>query len=287
MAFKNTFKTFVLLGAIGGLLVTVGSVLGGSGGAAIGMLLGFVIVGGSYWFSDRLAIKSAGAVEVTEAEAPELVATVRDLATRAELPMPRVFVSPSAQPNAFATGRNPSHAAIAVTQGLLDQCPLDELRGVLAHELAHVRHRDILIGSVAAAVATGISFVANMALWASMFGGSDNDDGPNPLVLILTAILAPIAATVLQLALSRAREFEADRGGAEILGDSMPLARALKRLDDAAQRTPMEISPQQAAAYIVNPLTGRKVQFAGLFLTHPPMDERIARLEAMRTIGTT
>lgn len=287
MAFKNTFKTFVLLGAIGGLLVTVGSVLGGSGGAAIGMLLGFVIVGGSYWFSDRLAIKSAGAVEVTEAEAPELLATVRDLATRADLPMPRVYISPSPQPNAFATGRNPSHAAIAVTQGLLDQCPTDELRGVLAHELAHVRHRDILIGSVAAAVATGISFVANMALWASMFGGSDDDDGVNPLVLILTALLAPIAASVLQMALSRAREFEADRGGAEILGDSMPLARALKRLDDASQRTPMEISPQQAAAYIVNPLTGRKVQFAKLFLTHPPMDERIARLEAMRTIGTT
>lgn len=282
MAFKNTLKTFVLLAAIGGLFVAVGSMLGGRTGATIGLLLGLAMVGGSYWFSDRLAIRSAGAVEVTEADAPELVATVRDLAGRAGLPMPRVYLAPSQQPNAFATGRNPAHAAVAVTQGLLDRCPPDEVRGVLAHELAHVKHRDILIGSVAAAVATAISFLANMALWAGMFGGGDDEDGPNPIVLLLTAILAPMAAGVLQMALSRAREFEADRGGAEILGDPMPLARALARLDASSAAIPMDVSPQQATAYIVNPLNGRKVEFGRLFMTHPPMDERIARLEAMR-----
>ncbi|MFM7616892.1 MAG: zinc metalloprotease HtpX [Actinomycetes bacterium] len=286
MAFKNTFKTTVLLAAIGGLFVAVGSMLGGRGGATIGLLLGLAVVGGSYWFSDRLAIRAAGAVEVSEADAPELVATVRDLATRAGLPMPRVYVSPSPQPNAFATGRNPAHAAVAVTQGLLQQCPADEVRGVLAHELAHVKHRDILIGSVAAAVATAISFLANMALWAGMFGGGEDEDSPNPIVLLLTAILAPMAASVLQMALSRAREFEADRGGAEILGDPMPLARALRRLDATSAAIPMDISPQQATAYIVNPLSGRKVEFGRLFMTHPPMDERIERLEAMRTAGT-
>lgn len=282
MAFKNTLKTTVLLAAIGGLFVAVGSMLGGRGGATIGLLLGLAIVGGSYWFSDRLAIRAAGAVEVSEADAPELVATVRDLAMRAGLPMPRVYVAPSPQPNAFATGRNPAHAAVAVTQGLLQQCPADEVRGVLAHEMAHVKHRDILIGSVAAAVATAISFLANMALWAGMFGGGDDEDSPNPIVLILTAILAPMAASILQMALSRAREYEADRGGAEILGDPMPLARALRRLDAASAAIPMDINPQQATAYIVNPLSGRKVEFGRLFLTHPPMDERIARLEAMR-----
>ena len=282
MAFKNTLKTTVLLGAIGGLFVAVGSMLGGRGGATIGLLFGLAIVGGSYWFSDRLAIRAAGAIEVSETDAPELVATVRDLAHRAGLPMPRVYVAPSPQPNAFATGRNPAHAAVAVTQGLLQQCPSDEVRGVLAHELAHVQHRDILIGSVAAAVATAISFLANMALWAGMFGGGDDEDSPNPIVLLLTAILAPMAASVLQMALSRAREFEADRGGAEILGDPMPLARALRRLDAASSAIPMDVSPQQATAYIVNPLSGRKVEFGRLFLTHPPMEERIARLEAMR-----
>jgi len=282
MAFKNTLKTTVLLAAIGGLFVAVGSMLGGSTGAAIGLLLGLVMVGGSYWFSDRLAIRAAGAVEVTEAEAPALVATVRELADRAALPMPRVYLAPSPQPNAFATGRNPAHAAVAVTQGLLDRCPPDEVRGVLAHELAHVKHRDILIGSVAAAVATAISFIANMALWAGMFGGGDDEDSPNPIVVLLTAILAPLAASILQMALSRAREFEADRGGAEILGDPMPLARALARLDASSAAIPMDITPQQATAYIVNPLNGRKVEFGRLFMTHPPMEERIARLEAMR-----
>ena len=286
MAFRNTAKTVALLAGIGGLLVLVGSALGGAGGALIGAILGLVVVGASYWFSDKIAVRAAGAHEVSEREAPQLHAMVADLAATAGLPTPRVYVSPAAQPNAFATGRNPRHSAVAVTEGLLTQCPPDELRAVLAHEMAHIRNRDILIGSVAAAIATGISFVANMALWAGMFGGGDDEDGPSPIVAILLAILAPLAATVLQMALSRSREFEADRVGAQLLGDPEPLARALRRIDTMASRTPLEVAPAQASAYIVNPLTGRQVNFARLFLTHPPIEERIERLQAMRHDGT-
>ncbi len=286
MAFRNTAKTVALLAGIGGLLVLVGSALGGAGGALIGAILGLVIVGASYWFSDRIAVRAAGAHEVSEIEAPQLHAMVAELAATAGLPKPRVYVSPAAQPNAFATGRNPAHSAVAVTEGLLTQCPPDELRAVLAHETAHIRNRDILIGSVAAAIATGISFIANMALWAGMFGGGDDEDGPSPIVAILLAILAPLAATVLQMALSRSREFEADRVGADLLGDPEPLARALQRIDTMAARTPLDVSPAQASAYIVNPLTGRQVNFARLFLTHPPVEERIERLRAMRQDDT-
>ena len=287
MATRNTLKTVALLGGIGGLLVLVGSALGGPGGALIGLFLGLVIVGASYWFSDRMAVRAAGAHEVTEAEAPQLHAMVTELAAAAGLPKPRVYVSPAPQPNAFATGRNPAHSAVAVTEGLLTQCPPDEVRAVLAHEMAHIRNRDILIGSVAAAIATGISFVANMALFAGMFGGSDDDDGPNPAAALLLAILAPVAATILQMALSRSREFEADRVGAQIIGDPEPLARALLRLDTVAARTPLEVTPAQASAYIVNPLTGKQVQFAKLFLTHPPIEERVERLRAMRAEEAT
>ena len=285
MAFRNTLKTVALLGGIGGLLVLVGSALGGMAGAIIGLALGLLIVGGSYWFSDKLAVRAAGAHEVSEQEAPQLHAMVRDLSSRAGLPMPRVYVSPAPQPNAFATGRNPHHAAVAVTEGLLTQCPPDELKAVLAHEMAHIRNRDILIGSVAAAIATGISFIANMALFAGMFGGGDDEDGPSPATALLLAILAPIAATILQMALSRSREFEADRVGAQILGDPEPLARALTRIDAIAARTPLDVTPAQASAYIVNPLTGRKVSFAKMFLTHPPVEERVERLRSLTPAG--
>src|SRR5690606_24895701 len=189
--------------------------------------------------------------------------------------------SPAEQPNAFATGRNPEHAAVAVTEGLIAICSWDEIRGVLAHEIMHVGNRDILIGSVAAAVATGISFIANMAMGGAMFGGGrDDDEGGNPLILLLTALLAPMAAGLLQMALSRSREFEADRSGAELLGTGEPLARALEKLEVAAHRIPMDVNPAQAQAYIVNPLTGRKVQFANLFRTHPTTEERVRRLRA-------
>lgn len=279
-AFSNTMKTAALLGGIGGLLVLTGSLIGGSGGALVGLVLGLVVVGGSYWFSDKLAIRAAGAHEVDERTAPELHAMVRDLAGRAGIPLPRVYVSPSPQPNAFATGRNPSHSAVAVTEGLLAVCPSREVRAALAHEIGHIKNRDILIGSIAAAIATGISFVANMAMWSGLFA-SDDDDRPHPVVLLLMAVLAPIAATILQLALSRSREYEADRAGASLLGDPRPLADALRRIEAAAARTPMDVAPAQASAYIVNPLTGRRVSMAKLFLTHPPMEERIERLLAL------
>ncbi|MET0159926.1 MAG: M48 family metalloprotease [Acidimicrobiales bacterium] len=272
---KNTLKTFTLLAALGGLFLFIGS-FWGQGGLIIGLVLGLVVVGGSYWFSDTIAIKAARAQPVSEAEMPELYRVVRDLTTLADLPMPKLYVTPERQPNAFATGRNPDHAAVAVTAGILEALSWDELRGVLAHEISHIGNRDILIGSVAAAVALAITFVARMAMWASIFGGGDRDRNVvGELALIL---LAPLAAMLLQMALSRSREFEADRTGAELIGTGEPLASALQKLDAYAQRIPADIRPEQAAAYIVNPLRGRRVSFANAFASHPPMEERIARL---------
>ena len=277
---SNTVKTFVLLAGLAGLMVAIGSIFG-RGGAVLGLGLGLVMVGSSYWFSDKLAIKAARAVPADERAMPEYFRIVRELSERAGLPMPKLYVTPDLQPNAFATGRNPEHAAVAVTAGILEILDWDELRGVLAHELSHVGNRDILIGSVAAAVATGISFVANMAMWGAMLGGSRDEDSPNPVVLLATALLAPMAAGVLQMALSRSRELEADRSGASLVGDGEPLARALLKLERGARRIPMDIRPEQAQAYIVNPLTGRQMRFANLFRSHPATEERVARLRAM------
>ena len=278
---RNTLKTTILLAALGGLMVGIGSLFG-RGGAVIGLGLGLAIVGFSYWQSDKLAIRAAHAVPADPAQYPEFHQLMTDLCQRAELPMPKLYISPEQQPNAFATGRNPEHAAVAVTQGLIAICSWDEIRGVLAHEIMHVRNRDILIGSVAAAVATGISFIANMAMWGAMFGGRDDDEGGNPIVLLATALLAPIAAGLLQMALSRSREFEADRTGAALLGSGESLARALEKLEMAAKQIPMDINPAQAQAYIVNPLTGRQVKFANLFRTHPTTEERVRRLRSMQ-----
>jgi heat shock protein HtpX len=279
---KNTIKTYTLLAGLGGLLVLIGGAFGGGNGALIGLAVGLAFVGGSYWFSDKIAIKAARAVPVTEQEMPEYYRIMRELCAAANMPMPKLYVTPDMQPNAFATGRNPEHAAVAVTQGILQILTWDELRGVLAHELSHVGNRDILIGSVAAAVAMGITFVARMAMWGAMFGGGGRGDdrGANPIGLLAMAILAPMAAMVLQMALSRSREFEADRSGARLIGDGLPLARALEKLDMAAKRIPMEVNPAQAQAYIVNPLTGRHVQFANLFRTHPSTEDRVARLRS-------
>ena len=277
---KNTFKTYVLLAFLGGLLVLGGSFFG-RGGMVIGLAIALVMVGGSYWFSDKLAIKAARAQPVTEAEMPEYYRIVRELTQQMGMPMPKLYVTPDMQPNAFATGRNPNHAAVAVTQGILQILEWDELRGVLAHEISHVGNRDILIGSVAAAVATAITFMARMFMWGAMFGGGGGDDdegGMNPIALIALMILAPLAAMLLQMALSRSREFEADRTGARIIGNGEPLARALIKLEQGARRIPMEVQPAQAQKYIVNPLTGRRIQFAKWFTTHPPTEERVARL---------
>jgi heat shock protein HtpX len=281
---KNTIKTYVLLAFLGGLAILVGAAFGGSNGAVIGLLIGLAFTMGSYWFSDTIAIKAARAQPVTEQEMPDYYRIVRELTQRLDMPMPKLYVTPDMQPNAFATGRSPDHAAVAVTQGILQICDWDELKGVLAHEISHVGNRDILIGSVAAAVAMGIMFTARIAMFGAMFGGGgggrDNDRGSNPIALLAMVILAPLAAMLLQAALTRSREFEADRSGARLLGTGEPLARALEKLEAGVKQIPMDVQPAQASMFIVNPLTGRKMQFANLFMTHPPTADRVARLRS-------
>lgn len=275
----NILKTTVLLAVLGALFVGVGGYLGGGGGAGVGLFMGLLFAGGSYWFSDRIALAAAHAKPLTEAEAPGLYAMIRGLAAAAGMPMPRVYVTPDAQPNAFATGRNEGHAAVAVTRGILRILDEDELRGVLAHELSHVHNHDILIGSVAAAIAMAITFLARMLMFGGVYGGGRRNRGGNPLGLLALMILAPLAATIIRLALSRTRESAADLSGAALIGTGRPLASALAKLDRASEQVPMDIDPAHATAYIVNPLSGRRISFSSLFATHPPMAERIAALE--------
>lgn len=279
-AFTNTFKTTILLAFLGAVFMGVGAIFG-TGGLVLGAGLGLLFVGGMYWFSDKIAVASARAKPVSREEAPRLYEIVEDLARRDDIPMPRLYVSPEQQPNAFATGRGPKKAVVCCTQGILQVLDDDELRGVLAHEMSHVRNRDILIGSVAAAVAMAITFIARIALFSAIFGGGDDEGGGNIFGLLAMAILAPIAAGLLQMALSRSREYQADASGAHLIGEGEPLARALQKIEAAAKRTPMDVNPAEATAYIVNPLTGRKVNFANLFSTHPPTEERIARLREL------
>ncbi|MGH2718948.1 MAG: M48 family metalloprotease [Actinomycetota bacterium] len=271
---KNTIKTSVFLAALGGLIILISALIGGGTGATIGLVIALAFTGGSYWFSDKIAIKAARAIPVTEAQMPEYYAVVRELTQRAGLPMPRLYVSPSPQPNAFATGRNPHHAAVAVTQGILQTLNWEELRGVLAHEISHVANRDILIGSVAAASAMGILWVTRIGLF---FGGGRRN---NIVTMLALWLLAPVAALLLQMALTRSREYEADRSGARLIGDGEPLANALAKIENGVRAVPMNIQPVAAQMFIVNLLTGRKMSFGGLFRTHPATADRVARLRS-------
>jgi heat shock protein HtpX len=233
----------------------------------------------AYFFSHKIVLAMYGAKEVTEAEAPELYKIVRRLAQRAGLPMPKVYIIQSEQPNAFATGRSPKHGVVAVTTGIMRILSREELEGVIGHELAHIKHRDILISTIAATIAGAISYLAQMAMWASIFGRSDDEDSGHPIVSLLMMIIAPIIAMIIQLAISRAREYSADEGGAKIAGNPLYLANALRKLHYASQAIPMEANPGTAHLFIVNPLSGRSL--IKLLSTHPPIEERIERLEAM------
>jgi len=278
----NALKTTFLMALLMVLAVFIGYTIGGNGGMMIAFVfaLGMNLV--SYWFSDKIVLKMYKAEEITETDSPRLFAVVRDLSQRAGLPMPKVYLIPTDTPNAFATGRNPEHAAVAVTRGIMNILTENELRGVLGHELAHVKHRDILIGTIAAVFAGAISMLAHMAQWAAIFGGgrSDNERGGGGLGLLAMAIVAPIAALLIQMAISRSREYLADEDGARFHGNPRDLASALAKLQRGAERMPMQATPATAHMFIVNPLTGRGLM--SLFSTHPPMEERIKRLEALR-----
>lgn len=280
---SNMFKTAVLLAALTAMLVVLGGAIGGRQGMVIAFVLAAAMNFFSYWFSDRMVLAMYRAQPVDEAQAPALYAIVRRLATRAAIPMPRVYVIPTDTPNAFATGRDPSHAAVAVTEGIVRILDADELEGVLAHELAHVANRDILISTIAATLAGAITYLAHMAQYAAFFGGGRQDDeegGSNPIALIAMAVLAPIAAMLVQLAVSRSREFQADATGARYAGRTWGLAKALEKMEMAARVAPMAANPATAHLFIVNPLSGSNLM--KLFSTHPPLEERIARLRAMR-----
>lgn len=281
----NTVKTAVLLTSLTVLLVLVGRMLGGTGGMVLAFGMAVAMNVGAYWFSDRMALASTGAKEVTPAQAPELYQTVERLAARANLPTPRVYVIDTPTPNAFATGRDPAHAAVAVTTGITRLLSRDELAGVIAHELAHVRNRDTLIAAVVATVAGAITMLASMAQWAMLFGGlgrSDDEEGAGAggvLGGLVMIILAPIAAMVIQLAISRTREFSADATGAAILGDPLPLATALQKLEAGNRAMPLAVNPSLAHQFTVQPLAGGGL--ASLFSTHPPTAERVARLQQL------
>ena len=276
----NWLKTTILMAAIVALFGAIGSYLGGANGMLLALLFGGAMNFFAYWFSDKMVLRMYNAQEVDETSAPQFYAMVRELAQRAGLPMPRVYLIDEAQPNAFATGRNPENAAVAATTGILNLLSAREIRGVMAHELAHVQHRDILISTISATMAGAISALANFAMF---FGGRDSEGRPaNPLAGILVALLAPLAASLIQMAISRAREFEADRGGAEICGDPDALADALIKIDSYARGIPMptaEAHPATAQMMIINPLLGGGID--KLFSTHPPTEERVARLRAL------
>ena len=277
----NNIKTMLLLVMLTLIFITAGAAMGGKNGMTIGLIFALGMNLFSYWFSDKIVLKMYRAREVSEAEAPELYGVVRRLAQKAEIPMPRVYIINEDQPNAFATGRNPNHAAVAVTTGIMRILSHEELMGVIGHELAHVKHRDILIGTIAATFAGAISYLAQMAQWAMIFGGNrgDDDEGGSPVAAIVMMIVGPIAAMIVQMAISRSREYIADEGGASISGNPRYLSGALRKLDSASKQIPMDANPATSHMFIVSPLSGGGI--LKLFSTHPPIEERIARLESM------
>ncbi len=276
----NNIKTLFLLVTLTLVLVWGGAHFGGKQGMTFALIFALGMNFFAYWFSDKIVLKMYRAQQISETEAPELFSIVRRLAQKSEMPMPKVYIIEEDQPNAFATGRNPKHAAVAVTTGIMRILSNDELTGVLAHELSHIKHRDILIGTVAATIAGAISYLAQMAQWAAIFGGRSNDDeGHNPFAAIVMMIVGPIAALLIQMAISRSREYAADAGGASLAGNPRFLANALRKLHAASQQIPMDANPATSHMFIVNPLTGGGLM--QLFSTHPPIKERIARLESM------
>lgn len=279
---SNALKTTALLGVLTGLLLWVGQLLGGTQGLMLALVFAAVMNLGSYWFSDRIVLAMYRARPLSESDAPELFRIVRELAVGAHMPMPRVYMIPTDSPNAFATGRSPEHAAVAVTEGIMRILTTDELRGVLAHELSHVKNRDTLISAVAATLAGVVMMVARMAQWAAIFGGmrrDERDEGGGAIGFLLTIIVAPIAAMLIQMAISRAREYQADATGAQLSHDPDALASALQKIAVASGRIPLPAGPATAHLWIVNPLRGQ--WFATLFSTHPPVEERIRRLRSM------
>jgi len=283
---KNGFKTFILLAGLTALLLLIGQAMGGRSGLYMAFFMALLMNFIGYWFSDKIALKMSGAQEVTVDQAPDLHRTVERLSAQAGLPKPRVYVMPQETPNAFATGRNPEHAAVAVTEGIMRLLKPEELDGVLAHELAHIKNRDILISSVAAVMAGAISHLAYMAQWGAMFGMGRSDDeeggggGGNMIAVILMAIIGPMAAMLIQMAISRSREFAADATGAKIIHAGRPLANALLKLEGYNKQLPMHVNPATAQMYIVNPLTAGGI--TKLFSTHPPIQERVDRLMALK-----
>ncbi|GAB4491485.1 MAG: zinc metalloprotease HtpX [Thermodesulfovibrionales bacterium] len=277
----NYAKTFLLMMLLTLLLVWGGAALGGRNGMTFALIMAFAMNFITYFFSDKIVLTMYRAQQVTEAEAPVLCRIVRNLSQKAGMPMPKVYIIPDMSPNAFATGRSPKHAAVAATQGIMQILSEDELAGVMAHELAHVRHRDILIGTIAATVAGAISYLAQMAQWAAIFGGrSDDDEGGNPIAALVMMIVAPIAAMLIQMAISRSREYAADEGGARLHGNPLSLANALRKLHAGTQQIPMHATPATSHMMIVNPFSARGLM--QLFSTHPPVEDRIARLQALR-----
>jgi heat shock protein HtpX len=280
---NNQIKTILLLGALSAVLIGLGGVVGGGRFLPVFLTIAVIMNFVSYFWSDKIVLKMSHAKEVSVAEAPRLHALVEELAVRANIPKPRVYLIPENQPNAFATGRNPQNGAVAVTAGIMQLLSERELRGVLAHELAHIRNRDILIASVAATVASAVTMIANMLQWGAIFGmgRSDDDEGGSPLGALALAIVAPIAATLIQLGISRSREFIADQGGAEISGDPEALASALEKLHRTAQRIPAHVQPATASMFIVNPFAFAGSGMMKLFSTHPPVEERVSKLRGM------